>query len=76
MSEHKTALSNWTEEEKALYSERRSRTVETEKRGGRKHQKRLTGQLSYVNMHLHVKDEEGNDQLVPLGYRKPRSGGH
>lgn len=60
MSEHKTGTSNWTEEERKLYWERR--------------QKGLRGQLGYVTVHRRTKDEEGNDQFVPLGTKTGSSG--
>lgn len=51
MSEHKTGRSNWTEEQKQLYLERR--------------QKNVPGQTGYANMSLVIKDEEDNEQRIP-----------
>ncbi len=53
MSQHKTSLSNWTAEDKKLYRERR--------------EKGLRGQTGAVTVHRVVKDEKGEDTLVPLG---------
>lgn len=74
MSEHKTGKSNWTEEDKQLYWERRSKTVAVQRPGGRIYQKPLRGQIGYANVYVTVKDEVGNDQRVPLGYRRPSKG--
>jgi hypothetical protein len=52
MSEHKTGLSNWTTEDKKLYTERRERG--------------LRGQVGVVTVYRPIKDEQGNEQRVPL----------
>lgn len=60
MSEHKTHNSNWTEEQKTLYQKRREHGVR--------------GEPGYVNAHLPIKDEQGQEQQVPLGHvRLPKS---
>lgn len=54
MSAHKSNHSNWTEEQKKDYWERRKRN--------------LSGTPGYANIHQIVKDEKGNDQIVPVGF--------
>lgn len=56
MSEHKTSASNWTEKQKTDYRDRRG--------------KGLRGQASYANTFATVKDEEGKDQLLPIGFTR------
>lgn len=58
MGEHKTGNSNWSTEQKELYRQRR--------------EKGLRGQLGVVTVHKPIKDEEGNDQQLPIG---TKSGG-
>lgn len=72
MSEHKTGQSNWTPEQNELYWERRNHFVDVLKPQARIHRKRLRGSVGYANLHMRVTDEKGNEQLVPLGYRKVR----
>lgn len=55
MSQHKTGQSNWAAEDKKLYTERRN--------------KGLRGQLGVATVHRPIKDEQGNEQHVPLGNR-------
>ena len=56
MSEHKTAQSNWTPEQKKLYQERRAHHVR--------------GQVGFVNVNDVMTDEDGQEQRIPLGYKK------
>lgn len=62
MSEHKIGKSNWTDDQKGLYRQRRD--------------KGLRGQLGIATVHQAVKDENGKDQLVPLGTKTGSSGSH
>lgn len=54
MSEHKSGQSNWTPEQKKLYTERREHGVR--------------GQIGYANIHQTVEDEKGDAQRIPIGF--------